>query len=138
LVNDPSSHTLSAGPVASFEVVWAGDVVVIRAKGEIDAHTSLTLDTICESLIVPGLPLTVRLDAAQVKFIDCGGVRGVVAVSERIAAAGGSFAVTSPSDRVAWLLDRCHVDLRVRTASARRGARRGVCRTRVPRTRPAA
>ena len=137
MVNHPSSHRQSAGPVATFEVVWGGDVVVIRAKGEIDAHTALTLDTICESLIVPGLPLAVRLDAAQVTFIDCGGVRGVVAVSEQIAAAGGSFAVTSPSDRVAWLLDMCHVDLSVRAPASPR-SRRGVCRTRVPRPRPAA
>jgi anti-anti-sigma factor len=137
LVNHPSSHSPAAGAVASFEVVWAGDVVVIRAKGEIDAHTSLTLDTICESLIVPGLPLAVRVDAAQVTFIDCGGVRGVVAVSERVAAAGGTFAVTSPSDGVAWLLDLCHVDLSVCTTASTR-TRRGVCRTRVPRPRPAA
>jgi anti-anti-sigma factor len=139
--NHPSSPVAASvvpaiDPYATFELVFAGDVAVIRASGEIDTHSARTLDTICDSLIVPGVPLVVRLDAAAVTFIDCGGVRGIVAVSDRIREAGGSFAVTTPSDRVAWLLDLCRIDLGPRVTRPAQRSRRGRCRTRIPRSRP--
>jgi anti-anti-sigma factor len=138
LVNHPSSESARPAPFATFEVVWVSDVVIIRASGELDVHSAATLDLLCDSLLVPGVPVDIRLDAAAVSFMDCGGVRGVLAIAERVRAAGGTFAVTTPSDRVAWLLNMCHVDLAVRRERRSRPARGRVCRTRVKRPRPAA
>jgi anti-anti-sigma factor len=136
---DHSSSTPEVpAPLATFHVVWAPDRVIIKASGELDVHSVATLDLLCDSLIVPGVAVAIRLDASAVTFIDCGGVRGILAVAEHVREAGCSFAVTTPSDRAAWLLDMCHVDVAVPPEHPSRRVRGRVCRTRVKRPRPAA
>lgn len=77
----------------------------ITASGEIDAHTAPSL-----SSAIDAAGNDVSLDLAGVEFVDSSGLRVLIDAHQRLADAGGSLTIVSPSEPVRRLLEISGVD----------------------------
>lgn len=68
--------------------------------GEIDAHTAPTL-----SAAIDAAGSAVRVDMSGVEFVDSSGLRVLIDAHQRLADAGRSFTIASPSASVRRLFD---------------------------------
>jgi anti-anti-sigma factor len=85
-----------------------GDGIEVAVAGEMDLATSpplgLALDQVLDTK-----PVTVRVDLAEVSFLDSSGIRCLVDVAERAAAVGSHLVVRNPTPMVLRVLEICGV-----------------------------
>ena len=81
----------------------------VAVTGEIDLATSGPLAQALTE-VLDRKPVTVRLDLAEVSFLDSSGIRCLVGVAERAAAVGGRLVVRNPTPMVQRVLEICSVD----------------------------
>ena len=88
-----------------------GDVLVLRASGELDLSTAPILDAaVSAAREEPGVPVV--LDLSGVTFVDSTGIRSLIGAAQTLEAEGRAFALLSPADAVVRVLDL--TDLRMR------------------------
>jgi anti-anti-sigma factor len=77
---------------------------VITVRGEVDLANA---DGLLLRLLVLAGPATgeIALDLAQVTFMDCAGLRTLIALDHHVRTAGGSMRVTAVSPEVARLFE---------------------------------
>lgn len=85
------------------------DAVTLALKGELDVHSSSTLETRLDSLLDDSIG-TVVLDLANVTFVDSVGMRVLVALHRQLAERGGQVVLRSPSTTVARALHYAGLD----------------------------
>ena len=81
----------------------------MAVAGEMDLATSGPLAQALTE-VLDTKPVTVRLDLAEVSFLDSSGIRCLVGVAERAAAVGGHLVVRNPTPMVLRVLEICGVD----------------------------
>lgn len=94
-VTDPRLHV---------DVREEGDTVVLAASGEIDAHTSTTLDAAVDQALAAE-PKELVIDLGDVPFMDSMGIRVLVRAQRAVDEADGSMRITRVSPAVARALD---------------------------------
>lgn len=77
---------------------------VIVLRGELDPHTAPRLERAIDDLLVDG-PVDLVLDLGGLGFVDSSGLRVLIAAQQRLADAGRTLALRSPSDTVHRLLE---------------------------------
>ena len=87
-----------------FDIV-ASTPHALRLVGELDAHAAERLDAVITDTLVGD----VRLDMAEVTFIDSSGLRSLIVHHQRIEATGHRLVIVSPSPTVARLFDLSEV-----------------------------
>jgi anti-sigma B factor antagonist len=94
--DDPAA----AEPAAAVEVVPAGELVTVVARGDLDAVAAPALREALTEVIDRG-PVTVRIDMAAVDFLDSVGISVLVSAFNRATDAGVGFELMSvpPSSR---------------------------------------
>jgi len=85
----------------------------LTAVGEIDAHTAPTL-----AAAIEGAGPNVRLDLSRVDFVDSSGLRVLIDSHQRLAEAGGSLTIVSPSHAVQRLFEISGVETYLTVESA--------------------
>jgi anti-sigma B factor antagonist len=83
--------------------------IVVAVAGEMDLATSGPLAQALTE-VLETKPVTVRLDLAEVSFLDSSGIRCLVGVAERATAVGGHLVVRNPTPMVLRVLELCGVD----------------------------
>jgi anti-anti-sigma factor len=78
------------------------DPTVVVAEGQIDSHTSPSLD---EALAARSPDVPVSVDLSGVTFVDSSGLRVLVRAHKRQIDGGGSLTIVAPSEVVTRLLD---------------------------------
>jgi anti-sigma B factor antagonist len=81
----------------------------VALAGEMDLATSGPLAQALTE-VLDTKPVTVRLDLAEVSFLDSSGIRCLVGAAERAAAVGGHLVVRNPTPMVLRVLELCGVD----------------------------
>lgn len=95
-------------PPANFSATAcrAGDTVYIYAAGEIDMATAPTWRTVLLAAIEQPLPLRhMRVDLAEVTFMDASGIGVLISVRESARCRGAGFTVLNPNGVVARLFE---------------------------------
>ncbi len=103
----------------------SGDVARVTVRGELDVATAAPLDDALTG--AERRAATVMLDLTEVGFIDCSGVRPLIAAQRRIRARGGHF-ILDVSEVVSRLLVLICVDDVFERAAAPAGSTRPVLR----------
>lgn len=85
-------------------IAVAGPVTTVRALGELDMDTAHLLTSAVEEGLL-GHPRILLLDLGAVTFCDCAGLRTLLRARRRIAAAGVTFHLASPSRAVVRIMD---------------------------------
>lgn len=88
-------------PLFDINVVDAGDLVLLRARGELDLNTAPGLDRV----LIPLHPRRCELDFADVPFTDSTGINLLVRHQQLAADAGGSLRLIAVSGPVRRVLD---------------------------------
>jgi len=78
----------------------------VKVRGRLDNYWTEHLRRNLDGVIREGAH-GVRLNMSEISFLSSAGVGLLVAFHKKLKAIGGSFAVTSPSDRVKEVLDLC-------------------------------
>lgn len=78
------------------------DPPVVVAEGQIDSHTSPSLDEALEAIDAGAF---VSINLSGVTFVDSSGLRVIVRAHKRQAKGGGALTIVEPSEPVARLLD---------------------------------
>ena len=96
-------HPDSLVPVAAENLtVTLTDDTSVTADGQIDSHTSPSLDDVLSAL-ADGADLAV--DLSRVTFVDSSGLRVLVRAHKRQLGGGGRLTIVDPSEPVRRLLD---------------------------------
>jgi anti-anti-sigma factor len=85
------------------------DGIDVAVAGEMDLATSGGLGLALGQVLEPR-PVTVRIDLAEVSFLDSSGIRCLVGVAERAAVVGSHLVVRNPTPMVLRVLEMCGVD----------------------------
>ncbi len=91
-------------PRLSVDVREEGTTTFLAASGEIDAHTSTTLDAAVDQALATDAEELV-IDLGQVPFMDSMGIRVLVRAQRAIDERGGSMRIVEVSPAVARALD---------------------------------
>jgi len=96
-----------------------GDALEVKVKGRLDNYWTEHLRGNLEEVIRGGAH-GIRLNLSEISFLSSAGVGLLVKFHTQLKGIGGSFIVTSPSDRVKQVLDLCRLSniLLVQTTSA--------------------
>ncbi len=87
-------------PTARLNVTQDGDRVVV--SGDIDAHTCPDLSSALEQLTASG---DIRLDVAEVGFIDSSGLRVIIGAHQQAETDGRRLLLERPSKSVTRILE---------------------------------
>jgi anti-anti-sigma factor len=85
-----------------------GDVLEVKVKGRLDNYWTEHLRTNLEEVIRAGAH-GLHLNLSEISFLSSAGVGLLVKFHTQLKSMGGSFVITSPSDRVKQVLDLCHL-----------------------------
>jgi anti-anti-sigma factor len=85
-----------------------GDVLEVKVKGRLDNYWTDHLRTNLEEVIRAGAH-GLHLNLSEISFLSSAGVGLLVKFHTQLKSMGGSFVITSPSDRVKQVLDLCHL-----------------------------
>lgn len=85
-----------------------GESLEVRVKGRLDNYWTEHLRRNLEEIIRGGAH-GIRLNLAEISFLSSAGVGLLVAFHTQLKGIGGSFVVTSPSERVKQVLDLCRL-----------------------------
>jgi anti-anti-sigma factor len=96
-----------------------GDALEVKVKGRLDNYWTEHLRGNLEEVIRGGAH-GIRLNLSEISFLSSAGVGLLVKFHTQLKGIGGSFIVTSPSERVKQVLDLCRLSniLLVQTTSA--------------------
>ncbi len=96
-----------------------GDALEVKVKGRLDNYWTEHLRGNLEEVIRGGAH-GIRLNLSEISFLSSAGVGLLVKFHTQLKGIGGSFIVTSPSERVKQVLDLCRLSniLLVQTSSA--------------------
>jgi anti-anti-sigma factor len=83
-----------------------GDALEVKVKGRLDNYWTEHLQRSLEEFIREGAH-GIRLNLSEITFLSSAGIGLLVKFHTQLKGIGGSFVVTSPSDRVKQLLDLC-------------------------------
>jgi anti-anti-sigma factor len=86
-----------------------GDGTDVAVAGEMDLATSGPLGSALTE-VLETRPRTVRIDLAEVSFLDSSGIRCLVEVAERAAGVGSHLVVRNPTPMVLRVFEICGVD----------------------------
>ena len=92
-----------------FTVRFDGECAVVVLSGDVDVANAPTLEMVLDGVLEVGL-LDVRIDASHVDFLDCAGIRSLLAGATAVRDAGGRVRVASASVRVARMLSLVGLD----------------------------
>jgi anti-anti-sigma factor len=85
-----------------------GDALEVKVRGRLDNYWTEHLRRNLEEVIRGGAHV-IRLNLSEILFLSSAGVGLLVRIHTQVKAIGGSFVVTSPSDRVKQVLDLCRL-----------------------------
>ena len=85
-----------------------GDALEVKVKGRLDNYWTEHLRRNLEEVIREGAH-GIRLNLSEISFLSSAGVGLLVAFHTQLKGIGGSFVITSPSDRVKQVLDLCRL-----------------------------
>ncbi len=85
-----------------------GDALEVKVKGRLDNYWTEHLRRNLEELIREGAH-GIRLNLSEISFLSSAGIGLLVAFHRQLKGIGGSFVITSPSDRVKQVLDLCQL-----------------------------
>lgn len=85
-----------------------GDALEVKVKGRLDNYWTEHLQRSLEEVIREGAH-GIRLNLSEITFLSSAGVGLLVKFHTQLKGIGGSFIVTSPSDRVKQVLDLCRL-----------------------------
>jgi len=85
-----------------------GDALEVKVKGRLDNYWTEHLRGSLEEVIRGGAH-GIRLNASEISFLSSAGVGLLVKIHTQLKGIGGSFVVTSPSQRVKQVLDLCQL-----------------------------
>jgi len=85
-----------------------GDALEVKVKGRLDNYWTEHLQRSLEEIIREGAH-SIRLNTCEITFLSSAGVGLLVNFHKQLKSIGGSFVVTSPSDRVKQVLDLCRL-----------------------------
>lgn len=83
-----------------------GDVLEVKVRGRLDNYWTEHLRSSLQELIRGGAHV-IRMNLSGISFLSSAGVGLLVGFHKQLKSIGGSFVVTSPSDRVKQVLDLC-------------------------------
>ena len=83
-----------------------GEALEVKVRGRLDNYWTEHLRRNLEEVIRGGAH-SIRLNLLEISFLSSAGVGLLVAIHKQLKGIGGSFVVTSPSDRVKQVLDLC-------------------------------
>jgi len=83
-----------------------GEALEVKVRGRLDNYWTEHLRRNLEELIRGGAH-GIRLNLSEISFLSSAGVGLLVLIHTQLKGIGGSFVVTSPSDRVKQVLDLC-------------------------------
>jgi anti-sigma B factor antagonist len=92
-----------------WSVRCGGDEIEVTVAGEMDLATVGPLGQALAE-VLETKPARVRVDLAEVSFLDSSGIRCLVGVAERSAAAGVRLVVCNPTPVVLRVFEICGVD----------------------------
>lgn len=84
----------------------AGDALEVKVKGRLDNYWTEHLRRNLEEVIRAGAH-GIRLNLSEISFLSSAGVGLLMRVHTQLKGIGGSFVITSPSERVKQVLDLC-------------------------------
>ena len=85
-----------------------GDALEVKVKGRLDNYWTEHLRGNLEEVIRGGAH-GIRLNLSEISFLSSAGVGLLVKFHTQLKGIGGSFIVTSPSERVKQVLDLCRL-----------------------------
>jgi len=85
-----------------------GDALEVKVRGRLDNYWAEHLSRNLEEVIREGAH-GIRLNLSEISFLSSAGVGLLVMFYNKLKGIGGSFVVTSPSDRVKQVLDLCRL-----------------------------
>ena len=85
-----------------------GESLEVKVRGRLDNYWTEHLRRNLEEIIRGGAH-GIRLNLADISFLSSAGVGLLVAFHSQLKGIGGSFLVTSPSERVKQVLDLCRL-----------------------------
>jgi anti-anti-sigma factor len=85
-----------------------GDALEVKVRGRLDNYWTEHLRGNLEEVIRGGAH-GIRLNLSEISFLSSAGVGLLVKFHAQLKGIGGSFIVTSPSERVKQVLDLCHL-----------------------------
>ena len=85
-----------------------GDALEVKVRGRLDNYWTEHLRGNLEEVIRGGAH-GIRLNLSEISFLSSAGVGLLVKFHTQLKCIGGSFIVTSPSERVKQVLDLCHL-----------------------------
>ncbi len=106
---DDVEPAISSDEQLRWSLTRGGDEIDVAVVGEMDLATSGPLAQALTE-VLDTKPVTVRLDLAEVSFLDSSGIRCLVGVAERAAGVGGRLVVRNPTPMVLRVLEICGVD----------------------------
>jgi anti-anti-sigma factor len=106
---DHVESTASAQEALCWSVRCGGDGIDVAITGEMDLATSEPLGRTLKRVLA-SKPVMMRLDLAEVSFLDSSGIRCLVGVAERAAEVGSHLVVRNPTPMVLRVLEICGVD----------------------------
>jgi anti-sigma B factor antagonist len=92
------------GPDLELEAHRDGTTVTLSVRGELDAYGAPNLEQMGTQLFTDGAEQLV-LDLSKTSFLDSSGLRAILTLHRRVENDRGKFALGSPSDPVARLLE---------------------------------
>ncbi len=106
---DDAEPTGTTEEALRWSVQCGADGIDIRVAGEMDLATVHPLG-LALTRAIDARPATVRVDLAEVSFLDSSGVRCLVVAAEQAAVVGGHLVVRNPMPMVLRVLEICGVD----------------------------
>jgi anti-anti-sigma factor len=85
-----------------------GDALEVKVKGRLDNYWTEHLQRSLEDVIREGAH-SIRLNLSEISFLSSAGVGLLVKFHTQLRGMGGSFVITSPSERVKQVLDLCRL-----------------------------
>lgn len=96
-------------PSATLSAVWDGDDLTILLAGELDCATAPAISASLGQLLDAHPPRRLVLDMADVRFIDCAGLRPIIRACQALSA-DQRLIVRSPANPVRLLLAVTRLD----------------------------
>lgn len=97
-------HSMADGVVLGVDVTINGTHAVVSAQGEMDLATAPLLDGMLTALIGKGCT-RVAIEASGISFMDCAGLRVIVAAANVMTRHRGELVVRSPTHHVVRVLE---------------------------------
>ncbi len=93
------------GEALDVAVSRRGSAVVVAIAGELDLLSAIRLRPVLHDLIVGQGNLSITLDLAGLGFVDSAGLRVLIEAKRRLAARGGTLALTGLTPSIKRVLD---------------------------------